>query len=82
MDLGCIIDQYKTWCAYLPTVKPFYAVKCNDDIAMLKTLAVLGAGFDCASKVSQTVERLLCLPHAICSTIERDKNSFEPWCLN
>ena len=51
VDLGCIVDQYNTWCEYLPTVKPFYAVKCNDDIAMLKTLAVLGAGFDCASKV-------------------------------
>ncbi len=36
----------------LPTVTPFYAVKCNNDPALLKTLAALGAGFDCASKVS------------------------------
>jgi diaminopimelate decarboxylase len=28
------------------------AVKCNDDINVIKLLAYLGAGFDCASKVS------------------------------
>ena len=27
------------------------AVKCNDDFAVLKLLADLGASFDCASKV-------------------------------
>ena len=32
-------------------IQPFYAVKCNSDPALLKTLASLGAGFDCASKV-------------------------------
>jgi ornithine decarboxylase len=34
----------------MPRVVPFYAVKCNDDMAVLRTLAELGAGFDCASK--------------------------------
>ena len=29
----------------------FLAVKCNDDINIIKLLAYLGAGFDCASKV-------------------------------
>jgi len=33
----------------LPRVKPFYAVKCNSDPFVLKTLASLGTGFDCAS---------------------------------
>lgn len=28
------------------------AIKCNDDINVIKLLAYLGAGFDCASKVS------------------------------
>ena len=27
------------------------AVKCNDDPALLNVLALLGTGFDCASKV-------------------------------
>jgi len=39
------------WHKALPRVTPFYAVKCNDSEAVVKTLAVLGAGFDCASKV-------------------------------
>jgi hypothetical protein len=30
----------------------FLAVKCNDDINVIKLLAYLGAGFDCASKVN------------------------------
>ncbi len=34
----------------MPTVMPFYAVKCNPEPAILKLLASLGAGFDCASK--------------------------------
>ena len=29
---------------------PFYAVKCNPDPEIIKSLALLGAGFDCASK--------------------------------
>jgi ornithine decarboxylase len=33
----------------LSGVKPFYAVKCNPDRVLLKTLSSLGAGFDCAS---------------------------------
>ena len=40
------------WIAALPSVQPFYAVKCNEDPALLKTLAALGSGFDCASKVA------------------------------
>src|SRR5258708_6581248 len=33
----------------MPRVKPFYAVKCNSDLFVLKTLVSLGTGFDCAS---------------------------------
>lgn len=33
----------------LPAVRPFYAVKCNPDTTLLRVLAGLGAGFDCAS---------------------------------
>lgn len=35
--------------AALPRVTPFYAVKCNPDRLILRTLAALGCGFDCAS---------------------------------
>ena len=34
----------------LGKICPFYAVKCNPDPEIIKTLALLGAGFDCASK--------------------------------
>ena len=40
------------------------AVKCNDDINVIKLLAYLGAGFDCASKVS-TVQFLVRLRLAL-----------------
>ena len=43
--------MHARWEATLPNIKPFYAVKCNDDVMLLKTLAALGTGFDCASKV-------------------------------
>lgn len=49
-DLGDIVHKYILWTAELPRVEPFYAVKCNDDPAVLSVLAQLGTGFDCASK--------------------------------
>lgn len=49
-DLGDIVRKYRLWHQTLPRVRPFYAVKCNDDFAVLKMLADLGASFDCASK--------------------------------
>jgi diaminopimelate decarboxylase len=33
------------------------AVKCNDDTNVIKLLAYLGAGFDCASKVNNNNEK-------------------------
>ena len=50
VDLSIIINQYNKWITNLPRVKPFYAVKCNPNQNIIKTLAILGAGFDCASK--------------------------------
>ncbi|XP_058034427.1 ornithine decarboxylase [Ahaetulla prasina] len=49
-DLGDVLKKHLRWYKALPRVFPFYAVKCNDSIAIVKTLASLGAGFDCASK--------------------------------
>ncbi|XP_050671506.1 ornithine decarboxylase 1-like isoform X1 [Leptidea sinapis] len=50
MDLGVVVDRYQHWKEMMPRVEPFYAVKCNDDRILVRTLAALGAGFDCASK--------------------------------
>ncbi|ALC41028.1 Odc1 [Drosophila busckii] len=49
-DLSSVQRKHQLWQQHLPRVKPFYAVKCNDDELIIKTLAALGVGFDCASK--------------------------------
>lgn len=58
-NLTDIIRKYKDWRDFMPRVKPFYAVKCNDDINVLKTLASLGCSFDCASLWE--IEKILAL---------------------
>ncbi|GAB0089339.1 Orn/DAP/Arg decarboxylase 2, N-terminal [Sergentomyia squamirostris] len=50
-NLTDVMRKYYIWCEKMPRVKPFYAVKCNDDDNVLRVLAKLGTGFDCASKV-------------------------------
>ncbi|KAK9452365.1 pyridoxal-dependent decarboxylase [Limtongia smithiae] len=49
-DVGEVYRQHLRWGLLLPRVRPFYAVKCNPDPNVLKLLARLGTGFDCASK--------------------------------
>ena len=49
-DLGDVYRQHLRWKLNLGRVKPHYAVKCNPDPHVLKLLAALGTGFDCASK--------------------------------
>lgn len=50
VDLGEIIRRYRQWSVLLPTVEPFYAVKCNPNAIICKLMAILGSGFDVASK--------------------------------
>jgi len=50
VNLKTVIQKYEQWVSHLPRVKPFYAVKCNPNTAIVKTLASLGVNFDCASK--------------------------------
>jgi ornithine decarboxylase len=50
VDLGAVVTQYQQWTTLLPRVKPFYAIKCNNNTAIVRTLASLGVNFDCASK--------------------------------
>lgn len=56
-DLGEVYRQHMRWKMNLPRVKPFYAVKCNPDPQLLRLLASLGTGFDCASKTE--IEQVL-----------------------
>ncbi|XP_064085923.1 ornithine decarboxylase-like isoform X2 [Macrobrachium nipponense] len=50
LDLGDVIQKVEAWRELMPRIKIFYAVKCNDTNTLLETLAILGTGFDCASK--------------------------------
>jgi ornithine decarboxylase len=50
VDLGAVQRLYRAWGEALPRVHPHYAVKCNNDPALISALAALGAGFDCASE--------------------------------
>ena len=56
-DLGTVIRQHEDWSRLCPGISPFYAVKCNNDPAILQTLALLGTGFDCASRAE--IEQVL-----------------------
>ncbi|XP_075779615.1 ornithine decarboxylase [Pelodiscus sinensis] len=65
-DLGDVLKKHLRWFKALPRVTPFYAVKCNDSKAIVKTLAALGAGFDCASKTEiQLVQNIGVPPERI-----------------
>jgi len=48
-NLACVVKQWIQWRAELPMVEPFYAVKCNPDVAIVRLLASLGCSFDCAT---------------------------------
>ncbi|KAJ7209512.1 ornithine decarboxylase [Mycena pura] len=48
-DISQVYKQHLRWSSCLPEIQPFYAVKCNPDPYVLRLLAALGAGFDCAS---------------------------------
>uniref|UniRef100_A0A182FV77 ornithine decarboxylase n=1 Tax=Anopheles albimanus TaxID=7167 RepID=A0A182FV77_ANOAL len=50
IDLDNVVQKHVNWLRTMPNITPFYAVKCNDDPAILATLAHLGTGFDCASE--------------------------------
>ncbi|KAJ6161391.1 Ornithine decarboxylase [Penicillium chermesinum] len=49
-DMGEVYRQHMRWKMNLSRVKPFFAVKCNPDAEVLRLMAQLGNGFDCASK--------------------------------
>ncbi|KAL4666831.1 hypothetical protein H8959_005520 [Pygathrix nigripes] len=49
-DLDMLASRHQALCQALPQVSPFYAVKCNSSPWVLRVLAALGTGFDCASQ--------------------------------
>ncbi|GLB44734.1 putative Orn Lys Arg decarboxylase class-II family protein [Lyophyllum shimeji] len=57
-DLSQVYRQHQRWVTCLPEIQPFYAVKCNPDPYVIRLLAALGTGFDCASngEISQVLD--------------------------
>ncbi|NIG58289.1 ornithine decarboxylase 2-like [Pontoporia blainvillei] len=51
VDLGMLSRRHQVFRQALPQVLPFYVVKCNSSPWVLRVLATLGTGFDCASQV-------------------------------
>lgn len=49
VDLEAVSQRYNMFVNSLPTVTPFYAIKCNPDRRILSLLSRLGSGFDSAS---------------------------------
>ena len=73
VDLGIVSTQLARWRAAFPRVIPYYAVKCNPDPAIVRTLMSLGCNFDCASRneieivqqISQTLPNKISQPEII-----------------
>jgi len=49
VDHDVIRDNFNRFKNELPRVEPFYAIKANPESEIIKTLQLLGAGFDIAS---------------------------------
>jgi len=63
-DLGEVYRQHQRWMRELgQRVQPFFAVKSNPDPYVLRLMAALGLGFDCASQPE--ISAVLALPGTI-----------------
>ncbi|ONM26941.1 Ornithine decarboxylase [Zea mays] len=60
--INTVVDLFSAWRRGLPDVRPYYAVKCNPEPALLGALAALGAGFDCASRAEMEAVLALGVP--------------------
>jgi ornithine decarboxylase len=45
-----VVQKIRQWNHLLPNIKPFYAIKCNPDINIIKLMDRNNMNFDCASK--------------------------------
>ncbi|XP_057355951.1 antizyme inhibitor 2 isoform X1 [Manis pentadactyla] len=61
-DLGAIVRKHFCFLKCLPRVRPFYAVKCNSSLGVLKVLAELGLGFSCANKAEMELVQRIGVP--------------------
>ncbi|XP_015434566.1 PREDICTED: ornithine decarboxylase 1-like [Dufourea novaeangliae] len=50
LDIANLVQKHQNLIAQMPRIVPFYAVKCNPYPMVIKTLAALNCGFDCASE--------------------------------
>lgn len=50
IDLTKVAEQYNKWISNLPNITPYFAIKANPDLKIIKLLANMGCNFDCASK--------------------------------
>ncbi|GAA6044254.1 hypothetical protein JCM8097_002094 [Rhodosporidiobolus ruineniae] len=67
-DLAEVYRQHERWMAQLGArVQPFFAVKSNPDPYVLRLMAALGMGFDCASQPE--ISAVLALPNVAPSRI-------------
>ncbi|KAF9195021.1 hypothetical protein BGZ51_005985 [Haplosporangium sp. Z 767] len=82
-DLGEVYRQHLRWKALLPRIEPFFAMKCNPDPMVMRLLASLGAGFDCASKNEiQSVLEMGVDPSRIIYANPCKQNSFVKYAYN
>lgn len=49
-NIGDVVQKHLHWLQSFPRIKPFYAIKCNPDQLLCKSLISMETGFDCASK--------------------------------
>lgn len=49
-NLDDVLRKIEKWNFELPRVKPYFAIKCNNNEHIPKILALMGSGFDCASR--------------------------------
>ncbi|KAF9956924.1 hypothetical protein BGZ65_002341 [Modicella reniformis] len=82
-DLGEVYRQHLRWKFLLPRIEPFFAMKCNPDPMVMRLLASLGAGFDCASKNEiQSVLEMGVEPSRIIYANPCKQNSFVKFAYN
>lgn len=63
-NFGAVMEQFEQWERLLPRVQPFYAMKCNPSQPIVKILAALGTGFDCASAEEIRIAKELNIPNS------------------
>lgn len=49
MEVDTLVKRHYEWLQHLPRVDPYYAIKSNDEAALVEATVMLGFGYDCAS---------------------------------